>query len=872
MLRHYRLQHNDNFVDAIRWQQIQFHFHALLDSPSSERAALLAALAEQDADLASEVSRMLDEEERSDPLLDSELSALASELIDGSETIQGAPFGPYRLVKLLGEGGMGVVWLAEREDLGSQAAIKVLHNAALSPGRRRLFLSEQRTLAKLNHPSIARLYDAGALIDGTPYFVMEYVEGENLSVWRRQRTLSIQEILRLFRSICEAVQYAHSQAIIHRDLKPSNILALPDGSIKLLDFGIARRMADLRDGSDQSETTPWLMTPAYASPEQIRGEQAGIQTDVYSLGVILFELLTGHLPYNFTGCTPGQMEQLIEQQQPAAPSEAILMRQNGQNRLGKADAKDLDLLSLKAIHKDPSRRYASVEALIRDIDHYLKSEPIEARPDRFFYRMNRFVRRNRAGLVQAAIAIALILGLVGFYSVRLALARSRTLAEAARTQRIQHFMTTLFDGGDKDAGPSGDLRAVMLVDRGVLEASSLNADPETQAELYRTLADIYGKLGKYNRAEPLLRSALNLRQAHEGERDPTTADDIVALGLLRIQQAHVQEGEDLIRKGLAIDKQELPPDDPQTARALSALGHALVERGDYDHAVPILNEAIGLQSKRNSDSSGLAESLNNLAEVEYYLGHYDKAANLNQQTIAIERQLYGNTHPRIADNLVNLGEIQHDLGKDDEAEKYYRQALEIEKSWYGEIHPDTATCMEGVAQSLIYRGRYDEAAPLLQRALQIQEQVYGKTHPQVAIALNQVGVFELRRKRMDAALADFTRMAEINRAAYGDSHYLVGVSLLNIGEVYFEEGNLLLAEKYFRDALNHFIKQLPSNHPNIGIAQVKLGKVQVIEHKYREAEGHLTQGLDVLTKLNPLPSDRIQSAKKDLETVHLALH
>ena len=859
-------------MDRARWELIQSIFHEVLDHPASERPALLTELCHGDESLIADVARMLREDESDDSVLDYDFPRLAHALMDDSAAATFSEnFTPYRLKKLLGEGGMAVVWLAEREDLGSLAAIKILRDASLSPARRRLFAREQQTLAQLNHPSIAQLHDADTLPDGTPYFVMEYVEGETLTNYCREQKPSLEQMLHLFRSVCEAVSYAHSQAIIHRDLKPSNILVKDDGSVKLLDFGIAKRIVDLQKRPRQTKTTPWLMTPAYAAPEQIRGELAGTQADVYALGVILYELLAGRLPYDLSDQTPGQVEHIIEQREPAPPS-ALARQASSRLRIGNANWGELDVLCLKAIHKDVRRRYASVEALIRDIDHYLKREPLEARPDSLVYRTRRFVTRNRTALLQAGVVLGIILALSAFFTVRLARARSRVLASAASTQRIQNFMLTLFDGGDREVGPANSLSAASLVDRGVQEARAFNGDPQTQIELYQTLATIYQKLGKFDRAEPLLRSALAMQKNEPGSSSADSARILVSLGLLRIDQAHVSEGEQLIRQGLAIDRQELPPGDPQTARAMSALGRALEERGAYNDAVATLNETVQIQSSHAADAADLAVSLNELAEVQYYLGHYDIADSLNQRTLAIDRRIYGTTHPRIADSLVNLGEIQHDLGRDADAEKYYREALAIKMSWYGEVHPDTATCMAAVGQSLVYQKKYDEAAPFLERALEIQEQVYGKMHPQVAIALNQVGVLELRRKHMDAALADFMRMADINRAAYGDGHYLVGVALINVGEVYFEENKFPEAEKYFRATLDRFVQQLPKGHPNIAIAQVKLGKTLVLEHRYQVAESYLVSGYDTLTQMNPPPVDRIESTRKDLITVYEALH
>src|ERR1700683_2600265 len=311
-------------MDSARWNRIQAVFHEAADLPRSEHRAYLRLACEGDESLIAEVEALLSEDAQATSLLDRDVAVVAHEILGGSAAAQQPPFqnfGPYRIIRLLGEGGMGVVYLAEREDLGSQVAIKLLRDAWLSPARRGRFALEQRTLAQLNHPSIPRLYDADTSPDGTPFFVMEYVEGVPLTDFCKTQQCSIAERLRLFRAVCEAVLYAHQHAVIHRDLKPSNILVKGDGSIRLLDFGIAKHLENLGELVDQTITGLRLMTPAYAAPEQIRGEQVGIQSDVYSLGVVLYELLAGQVPFNLTKCTPSQAEKVLTEQEAEKPSD-----------------------------------------------------------------------------------------------------------------------------------------------------------------------------------------------------------------------------------------------------------------------------------------------------------------------------------------------------------------------------------------------------------------------------------------------------------------------------------------------------------------------------------------------------------------------
>ena len=325
----------------------------------------------------------------------------------------GARFGPYRIIGTLGEGGMGVVHLGVRDDLGSRAAIKILRDASLSPARRERFALEQRTLANLNHPAIARLLDADVLPDGTPWFAMEVVEGATLTEHCRERSASPEERLRLFRTVCEAVQHAHSHLVVHRDLKPSNIMVTADGAVKLLDFGIAKQLDSLDLGGDLTRTGLRLMTPAYAAPEQLTTGRAGVASDVYSLGVVLYELLTGGLPFDLADKTPGAIERLITGQEPVWPSAAARGRPDTPGRGAWAD---LDVLILKAMHKDPARRYATVEALIRDLDHFMQGEPLEARPDSLSYRTGKFLRRHRRAAGAAALVLGTLVAVVTVYT------------------------------------------------------------------------------------------------------------------------------------------------------------------------------------------------------------------------------------------------------------------------------------------------------------------------------------------------------------------------------------------------------------------------------------------------------------------------
>ncbi|HVO97923.1 MAG TPA: serine/threonine-protein kinase [Bryobacteraceae bacterium] len=842
-------------MDAARWSRIQELFGAAVDLPTAEQHAFLEAECGGDQALMAEVMAMIEEDSRGDSLLDRDVSHVANQVLGESVPLPYRQAGAYRIVRMLGEGGMGVVYLGRRDDVGQVAAIKVLRDAWLSPARRERFLSEQRTLAQLNHPSIARLYDASTFADGTPWFAMEYVEGIPLTKYCQEHGSTVDERLRLFREVCQAVQHAHLHAVIHRDLKPSNVLVRPDGSVRLLDFGIAKQLDRFDAPSDHTRTGLRLMTPAYAAPEQVRGGSVGVYTDVYSLGVVLYELLAGRLPFDPTNRTAGEAERITLEQEPERPTSVA----------------DLNVLCLTAMHKDPGRRYSSAEALIRDIDHYLRGEPLEAQVDSLRYRAGKFISRNRRAVTAVAAVFTLIVALVAFFTVRLAIARNRAVAESARAQRIQSFMLNLFEGGDKESGPADSLRVITLLDRGVQEALELNNEPAVQAELYQTLGGIYQKLGKLDRADSLLESGMKRRTALFGKDSAETADSLIALSLLRIDQERLPEAEQLARQGLEMARRHSPRDDSSLAKATTALGRVLEERGSYDKAVRVLEEAVRLSSKRSDANPDLAASLSELASVHFYAGRYANADTLFHRVLQMHRQLYGDRHPLVADALINLGAVQVDLGYYGEAEKLERQALDINEAYYGSEHPQTAHNLTVLARTLVHEKRLDEAVAALEKVLPIEERVYGPVSRQVASPLNELGNIAMAREQYDDAERRFRRMVEIYRAVYNNHHYLVGIALSNLAGVSMARKQYVRAEDLYQQALQMFTGTLPAGHLNIGIAQIKLGRALLLQQRFREAENELLAGYAILVKQASPSLVHLQNARQDLASVYAAL-
>ena len=865
-------------MDPQRWRRIQELFHRAADLPDAERRALLAAECADDPAVAAEVLALLEEDGRESPVLDAGVARAAHALLE--PPAPGAPvesFGPYRIRHVLGEGGMGVVYLAEREDLGSLAAVKILRDAWLSPARRERFAAEQRTLAQLSHPSIARLLDAGALADGTPWFVMEYVQGVPLSTYCAERRLTIAERLHLFRDVCEAVLHAHQHAVIHRDIKPSNILVTADGQPKLLDFGIAKQLESVDGGSDQTRTALRLMTPAYAAPEQLRGSRVGVHTDVYSLGVVLFELLTTRLPFDLANRTPSEVEALIVEHEAPRPSVVAATRaarlgpDAGVPTASRREWADLDVLCLTAMRKDPARRYRSVDAFIRDVDHYLRGEPLEARADTLSYRLGKFVRRHRHAVGAAAAAVVAIAAITTVYTMRLAAARNAAVAEAARTQRIQRFTLSLFDAQDPDAGPADSLRVLTLVDRGLREARALDAEPLVQAELFQTLGGIYRQLGQLARADTLLRAALDRRRAILPADHPDVARSQVALAALRADEARYAEAEELAREALALSRRTLPPDHPEVVRATTALGHLLEERGRYDDAIALFQQGIEAQPASASASPELASLLYGLVNNHIYVGHYAVADSLGRQVLAMNRALHGDRHPSVADDLTNLGVIQHEQGYYADAEAYHQQALDIRRAWYGEDHHTTAYSLTMIGRARVQVGKSEEAVEPLRRALEIRERIYGPWHPMVASTLNELGNIAVTRDQLDEARAHFDRVLAIYRRTYGESHSTVATALSNLASVDLSRQDHVAAERGFRAAVAMYAATLSPTHRNTAIARIKLGRSLLRQRRFADAARESLAGYEILVKESEPAISFLQAARRDLAAAYDAL-
>jgi tetratricopeptide (TPR) repeat protein len=864
-------------MESTRWTRIQELFHAAVDLSGEEQRQVVESACANDESLSADVLALLDEDARAGSALDGGLARAAGGVLDSDWILPALEeLSAYRFERVLGEGGMGVVYLAERKDVGRRVALKVLRDAWLSPARRERFAIEQRTLAQLDHPAIARLFDSGVLADGTPYFVMEYVEGESITDHCVRRDARLPERLRLFRTLCEAVQSAHAHAFIHRDIKPSNVLVKRDGTLRLLDFGIAKQLESMDALVSQTRTGLRLMTPAYASPEQFRGDRVGVQTDIYSLGVVLYELLTGKLPFDLRDCSPAAAERLIVEREPENPSVAAL-RTPAAALTGKSAWADLDVLVLTAMHKDPARRYRSTDALIRDLDHFSRNEPLDARPDTLGYRLGKFLRRNRRAVALAGSALLIAAGLAVFFTVRLARARDSAVAEAGRAEHVQSFMLNLLEGGETESGPAADLRVLTILERGAKEAAALGAEPQTQAALYVTLGSMYQKLGQHDRADALLQQGLERHRALRHADDSVVGQDLIALGLLRLDQARMEESLRLVREGVALVRRGLPREHPAVARALMALGKVLLARNLHVEASQVAKEAVELRSSGLDRAAALAL----LADVVAAGNDFSAAVQLNDQAIHLYRSQLGAQHPLIADRHAALAAEYVELGRPEEGLRHNRLALEIVEAWYGPDHTRTAAALTALAVGMgggvlmkRSQGKDEylvEAEPMLLRALAIQERVHGPVHPAVAEVVYALGLLALHRGRYDEAIEYLVRTEDIERKTVGELHTDYAVTVLVQGAVNLVRGNYVRAEELLRraDAIYEAAARSSGNvAEGDGTGAFYWGTALLGQGKLKEAETASLAAYDIFKKRGVFLSGLLPDVRANLAAIY----
>jgi len=734
-------------VNAARWRALSSHLDLALDLPPADRDGWVAALEPQEPTLSRELRALLAEHEAISG--DAFLQESVSSRPDVSSA--GRRIGAYTLVSPIGHGGMGTVWLATRSDgrFDGNVAIKLLNLGLLGRAGESRFAREGQILARLRHPNIARLLDAGVAAMGQPYLVLEHVDGAHVDEYCVRHGLDVRARVRLFVDVLAAVAHAHANLIVHRDLKPSNVLVTADGQVKLLDFGIAKLLdVDAGLASTTVQGGP-AFTPSYAAPEQLNGAPITTATDVYSLGMLLYALLGGSLPSR--GGTPAEwLASAVEHELPRLSCVAP----NGQALRG-----DLDNIVAKALKKVPGERYASVSAMADDLGRYLRHEPVTARRDTLAYRTAKFVRRRRVPVAVAAVVALGVTSIVTFYTVRLGLERDRAHQEAAKSTRVTELMISLLTGADPYPSRTGEPTVRSLLDAGADRlAKDLQDQPAVRAELITAIGRVYQRLGAYDKATPLLEQAVEHGRA-SGDDTPAFSQALNDLGVLRRERGNVKDATPLLEEALAMRRRLYGREHKDIAVTLVELGRAYEDAGAPERAEPLFREALAMRERIFGDAhKETATSKSSLALLLWRRGDLAAAEPLFRQSLDTSRALLGEDHPNVASSWNNLGLILLDKGDHAVAEHMFRQSLAIKRKVLGATHPTLAPSLNNLAGSLREQGRYNEARSFAEEALRLTREQLGGDHPSLA-------TYEVSLARIELAGGDAARAERLLRDA-----------------------------------------------------------------------------------------------------------
>jgi serine/threonine-protein kinase len=689
----------------------------------------------------------------------------------------------------------------------------------------RRFHQERRILARLNHPNIAHLIDGGATDDGRPYFVMEYVEGEPIDAHCDRLALLIPRRLELVEAVCSALQHAHGHLVVHRDLKPSNILVTADGTPKLLDFGIGKILDPGLDDGGRTRSEVRVLTPEYASPEQVRGEPVTTATDVHGLGVLLYRLLSGRHPFATPGRSPEDVERAVCDEEPPRPSRVVVPA--ARRRL----AGDLDVIILKALRKEPARRYPSPGALADDLRRHREGLPVAARPDTAGYRAAKFLRRNAWPVTAVVVLMLALAGLSG-----VTLLHSRQVArERDAAVEVRNFLLESFGarGADRDA----PVTARELLDQQAATLEFAYGDrPALQAEMLQVVAEGYERLGLYQEAERRAREALALRVASPSGNPADLAWSLEVLGWIRVRQEDRAEAESLLTHAVGLFRDAGLSGRRGLARALNDLGVLRQEAGDLNGAETALAEALDIRTRYfPGETRGIGVTGNNLAALHYRRGNYRDAVERGEVALAALRQAVGPDHQRAIiaqSNLVTFRMLLGDLAR---AETDLRDLLERQARIQGRDHLVTTRVMVLLANALHRQGKAAEAEPLLLEALAAQERTLGPTHGQVGVTLRTLSQVTATLGAFDRAIRHATRAVAVTRGAYGPFHVETAEALGALGMARERGGDPAGAEPNFREAVAVLDSVAGRRHPRTAQERYNLGRNLTMANRYAEA-------------------------------------
>ena len=848
-----------------RWKEINDCFEYCLDLDEANREEYLNKIGADDEGLKLEVKSLLSYSELS-------MESFIEQLSYSHEDDSSAKWiGDYKLISELAQGGMGIVYLAESNQqlANRQVALKLLQKDSVTPNVLRRFKQECHILTQFQHQNIASVFDNGINEEGAPYLVLEYIDGQHINEYCDSHALSVVDRLRLFEDVCSAVAYAQERMVVHRDLKPSNIVVSKDRQVKLLDFGIAKILEEDRMDLSlpKTRTGAKLMTLRFASPEQVLSGKVTKATDVYALGVILYELLTGRSPYDLKDKSTYEIERLILETEPILPSNVItraeilrnekgagvdLMdiicenRSTNTQQLRSQLRGDLDVIVMKALKKDPMRRYLSAAELKDDIVRFLAGKPIKARPENYFYKTSKFLSRHQVVFTSMLVfVLAAVVGtLISIQEIR----EERDIAEEAlvKTQEVTEFIISVFKLSDGYKGRADSLTAREILDIGVSRVQEeLNDQPEIQAEMLEVIGRVYNNLGMYEESVMQLKQSLKIRLNSSTANQLEIASSLYELGSTYWRDSDYESADSIFKQVVELRTTHLDKNHVLIAQAKNSLGNVLMDQGSYEKAIPNYEEALTIFSSHEDEKRPTATVLSNLGALYYYIGEYETSAGYHLRAINQRRMLPGNNNADIGTSLNNYAQVLNTIGEFEKAEIAQRECIDLWEKELGKSHPTIVVGKGNLAKIKISTEEYEVAERLLRESLEIAMSTLREDH--VSTLITQTYLADVLREsdNLEESTSILRTAIPKLKTVLGDDHPHVARSIHSLAQSLEKLGANSDSEMRFKESLAKRQFTLRPNHPDIASSLNDLGAFLAKQGRHPEADSLLRQALAI---------------------------
>jgi serine/threonine-protein kinase len=800
-------------MSDLNWNKVEAIIDRAMDLPEGERKLFIEEQCGDNLKLKGEVTLLLESIFDSEGWLEDPADYKKEfyeeisddvELLAAGQPLIGKQVGSYTIKEKIGEGGMGVVYRAERsdEEFAHRVAIKIIRHERATRENIRRFKHEQRILAGLNHPGIARLFDGGVTGDGFPYIIMEYVDGTPIDDYCHQQSCTLDHKIELFENVLEAVRYAHENLVIHRDLKPGNILVDQDGNIKILDFGISKLLED-EDDMELTQTGARLLTPHYAAPEQVKQQNITTATDLYALGIIFYQLLAGKHPFDFEELSRYEMEQAILEQEAPRPSAKI-----SSPKLQKKLQGDLDAIALKAIRKESDKRYRVANEFLDDLKNYQTGLPVSAREDSFKYRSQKFFKRHKPGIAIAMGVLFLIIGFAGFYTWRIAQERDQAQLETQKAQNVKELLIDIFEANDPISGDAETASLPKLLENGTTKILNRDIEPSVKLELLFTLGTIYQNITEFDKARQLAQESLRLSNKYFGALSVYSAKSYIKLAGIDYDLGNYEEGKKDVVKAKNILNGQHPESNPVYSELYNHFGFIEEAMSNYDSSRVYFQKSLDNIKKQSPiDSAKYVNVLASVGRSVHRTGNYKKADSLMFVALKTSERFHGENDAVTASIAGDIGMYYMTRAKYDSSRIYYNRSLDIKEKIYGEKgHPNYSATLINLGVLEAYTGNNEVAEPLFIKALKIDTKLFGENHPYIAITKGHLASIYMEWGELSRAKGLMEEQLQVYLDSYGPEHYYLAGFYRNYGKLFFSLKEYERAEIQFEKAEQIYTK------------------------------------------------------------------